>query len=87
MTGAQHKADIELRKDTPYLALMGKLWGVCCEDSRETGHVIMAPYCSLFKLKRLQHTKESEHIKINKNQNRENPWNVGHVGVKQYIFR
>ena len=31
-TAAEHKSDIELTKDTPYLTLMGKLWVVCCED-------------------------------------------------------
>ena len=35
MTAAQHKADIELTKDTPYLALTGELLGVCCEDFGE----------------------------------------------------
>ena len=26
---------VELSKDTPYLALMGQLWGPFCEDLRE----------------------------------------------------
>ena len=35
MAAAEHKSDFELTKDTSYLALMGELWGVCCEDSGE----------------------------------------------------
>ena len=35
MKTAEHKSDIELTKDIPYLALTGELWGVCCEDLRE----------------------------------------------------
>ena len=35
MATTEHKSDFELTKDTPYLALMGELWGVCCEDFRE----------------------------------------------------
>ena len=35
MAAAAHKSDTELTKDTPYLALPGKLWGVCCEDLGE----------------------------------------------------
>ena len=35
MVAAQHKEDIELTKDTPYLALTSELWGVCCEDFGE----------------------------------------------------
>ena len=35
MTMAERKSNIRLTKDTPYLALMGKLWGVFCEDLGE----------------------------------------------------
>ena len=35
MAAAEHKSDIELTKDIPYLAFTGKLWGVCCEDFSE----------------------------------------------------
>ena len=35
MAAAEHKLDIESTIDTPYLALMGKLWGVCCGDLGE----------------------------------------------------
>ena len=30
MTAAENKSQFELTKDTPYLALTGELWGVCC---------------------------------------------------------
>ena len=36
MTAAPHKSYFELTKDTPYLALTGEVWGVCCEDFGET---------------------------------------------------
>ena len=32
MTAAEHKSDFDLTKDSPYLALTGELWHVCCED-------------------------------------------------------
>ena len=32
MIAAEHKSDFALTKGTPYLALTGELWGVCCED-------------------------------------------------------
>ena len=35
MSAAEHKSEIELTKDTPYLALMDKLWGVYCEDLQD----------------------------------------------------
>ena len=35
MTGAKHESDFKITKDTPYLTLMGELWGVCCEDFAE----------------------------------------------------
>ena len=35
MTAAEHKWDLKLTRDTPYLALMGELWGVCCEEISE----------------------------------------------------
>ena len=31
----EHKSDFELTINTPYLALMGELWGVYCEDFEE----------------------------------------------------
>ena len=31
----KHKSDFQLTEDTPYLALMGEIWGVCCEDFGE----------------------------------------------------
>ena len=30
ITAAEHESDLELTTDTPYLALTGELWGVCC---------------------------------------------------------
>ena len=35
MTMAERKSNIRLTKDTPYLALMGELWGVFSEDFEE----------------------------------------------------
>ena len=35
MAAAEHKSDIELAKDIPYLALTRELWGVCCEELGE----------------------------------------------------
>ena len=35
MTAVEHKSDFDVTKDTPYLALTGELWGVCCEDLGE----------------------------------------------------
>ena len=35
MTAAQYKADIELTKATPYIALTGELYGVCRKDFGE----------------------------------------------------
>ena len=32
MTAVEYQSDFELTKYTPYLALMGELWGICCED-------------------------------------------------------
>ena len=37
MAAAEHQSDSELTKDTTYLALTGKLWGVYCEDWGENG--------------------------------------------------
>ena len=31
----EHESKFQLTKDTPYLALTGELWGVCCEDLEE----------------------------------------------------
>ena len=41
MAAVEHKSDIELTKHTPYLALMGELWGVFCEDLGENW-----PHCN-----------------------------------------
>ena len=35
MTEAEHKSELTLTKDTPYLTLTGELWGVCCDDFEE----------------------------------------------------
>ena len=35
MTETEHESEVILMKDTPYLALTGKLWGVFCEDLGE----------------------------------------------------
>ena len=35
MTAAECKSDFKLTTDVPCLALMGKLWGVCCDDLGE----------------------------------------------------
>ena len=35
MTVAEHKSDLQLTKDTPYLALTGELWGVYCDNLEE----------------------------------------------------
>ena len=32
MVVAEHKSELKLTKDTPYLALKSELWGVYCED-------------------------------------------------------
>ena len=32
MTATEHESDFKPTTDTPYLALRGELWGVCCED-------------------------------------------------------
>ena len=32
VTGADNERKFEPTKDIPYLALMGELWGVCCEN-------------------------------------------------------
>ena len=34
-TKAEYKSEFEPTKDTPYLVLMGELWGVFCDDFRE----------------------------------------------------
>ena len=31
-SGTEHESDFELTKDTPYLALTGKLWDAYCEN-------------------------------------------------------
>ena len=35
MVVAERKSDFKLTTDTPYLALIGELWGVCCKDIGE----------------------------------------------------
>ena len=35
VTEAEHKLEFRLTKDTPYLTLLGELWGVFCEDFGE----------------------------------------------------
>ena len=35
MTATEHKSDFKLKTDTPYLALMGELWGVYYEQFEE----------------------------------------------------
>ena len=35
MTATEHKSDIKLTADTPYLTLTGELWGVCHENFEE----------------------------------------------------
>ena len=35
ITAAESESDIRITTDTPYLALTGELWGVCCEDLGE----------------------------------------------------
>ena len=35
MTVAKHRSDIKLTTYTPYLTLMGELWGVCCMEIGE----------------------------------------------------
>ena len=35
LSAAEHKSGFVLTKGTTYLALKGKLWGVCCEGFRE----------------------------------------------------
>ena len=35
MTEAKYKSNFEHIKDTPYLTLMGELWGVFCENFGE----------------------------------------------------
>ena len=35
MIAVEHKIDIKHKTDTPYLALTGELWGVCCENLGE----------------------------------------------------
>ena len=37
MRATEHKSDFKLTTDTSYLALMGELWGVCCENFEEKG--------------------------------------------------
>ena len=44
---AGRKLNIRLTKDTPYLTLMGELWGVFCEDFGENDRVITAPLCTI----------------------------------------
>ena len=47
MAAAELKSDIELTKDTPFLALMGELWSVCSKDLGENWPVITALHCTI----------------------------------------
>ena len=49
---AESKSNIRLTKDTPYLALMGKLPGVLCEDFGKNllHYNSTAPYCAALDL-------------------------------------
>ena len=50
MTQTWYKSKIVLKNDTPYLALLGGLWGVHCEDCfQKIGRVITALHCRLTK--------------------------------------
>ena len=42
---AESESDIRITTDTPHLAHMGELWGVCCEDFGEIDRILMAPHC------------------------------------------
>ena len=35
MTAKEHKSDFKLTKDSPYLILTDKLWGIYCEDLKK----------------------------------------------------
>ena len=35
MTAVELKSDFKLTTATPHVALMGELWGVCCDDVRK----------------------------------------------------
>ena len=35
MTAADQESDLKLTTYTPYLALTGELWGICCEEIKE----------------------------------------------------
>ena len=35
VTEAEHKSEFEFTAGSPYLALTGELWGVCCEELGE----------------------------------------------------
>ena len=52
VTEAEFEAGFEQPKDIPYLALTGELLRVFCSDFffHKIGHVIMAPYCTIFLL-------------------------------------
>ena len=46
MAAAEHKSDLELKKDTAYLALTGELWCVCCGDFGENwSRYTTTPHC------------------------------------------
>ena len=32
---AENESDLKHKADTPYLAITGELWGICCEDIKE----------------------------------------------------
>ena len=48
VTKAKYKSEFEHTKDTPYLTLMGELWGVFCEDFEENW-LLYNWYCTVCK--------------------------------------
>ena len=50
----QYRSHFAPANDTPYLALTGKLWGVCCEFSKKIDHIIMR-LCCIIVLNRKSH--------------------------------
>ena len=56
MTPAEPKADFKFTTDTPYFALTGELWGLCCEDLGENWPryfdtiLYFQPLCAVFRV-------------------------------------
>ena len=46
----EHASEFKLKKDIPYLAPTGELWGIYCKDLGEIDCVIMAPHCILIQI-------------------------------------